>query len=408
MRPAFRVVRNEHGGGLLMALLVVVALAAIAAGIISAVSTDRRLASYNTLRGQALNVAEAGVAEAIERIRMGDVPDNRNAHMVSQVFLTSPGSVPSVGTDTTAMATDQPSGSWLSYSSDTQGPDVLTIQYMTNAARTGIYYYDSNKSPAIQGKTGNPVFQIHSVSHMGVSRRQVDASIALLNVTPNLKAAYTANNDVKFDAADDAIGFDYSVDTPSGTGSDGKRVAAYETGSGNVPGVWTTKKLTLANGSVSIGNPNSSQNQTGFYNGPWEVLNMQQAQFYNWLGSPSTKVQDNSPLPSGITYLSQPHDKPQKGKHNYKLKGGNADGMLYVNGNLEIDGDFTFRGLIYVEGDVQFKGNGWVIGGVVVHDKDSFKKSHHEQLTVLKSDGTVSQFINGHDSPYVTLGWREN
>jgi Tfp pilus assembly protein PilX len=43
----------------------------------SAVSSDRRITSYNMTRAQALNYAEAGVAEAMERIRNGDVPDNR-------------------------------------------------------------------------------------------------------------------------------------------------------------------------------------------------------------------------------------------------------------------------------------------------------------------------------------------
>ena len=59
MKRAVEVIRNERGGGLLMALLVIVALAAIAAGIMSAVSTDRRIASYNMTRAQALNFAEA-------------------------------------------------------------------------------------------------------------------------------------------------------------------------------------------------------------------------------------------------------------------------------------------------------------------------------------------------------------
>src|SRR5438093_1810284 len=191
MKRVVKVIRNERGGGLLMALLVIVALAAIAAGIMSAVSTDRRIASYNMTRAQALNYAEAGVSEALERIRTNDVPNNLDPKMVAQIFLTTPGDVPAVGTDTTAMGTAQPTGAWLPYSSDTKGPDVLTVRYMTNAARTGIYYYDGSKSPAIQGKTGDPVFLITSPAKIGVTRRQIDAAVSKLSINPNLKAAYT-------------------------------------------------------------------------------------------------------------------------------------------------------------------------------------------------------------------------
>lgn len=409
MRGTFGVVRNERGGGLLMALLVIVALAAITASIVASVTTDRRLTSYNMLRERALDLAEAGEAEALERIRIGDVPDNRNAHMVSQIFLANPGSVPAVGTDTVAMGTDQPSGAWLPYSSDSQGPDVLTIQYMTNSARTGIYLYDATKSPAIQGKTGNPVFMIHSVAHVGVSRRAVDAVVTPVTISPNIKAAYVGANDIKFHGTDYAIGYDYTADTPSGTGSDGARHNTYETGSNNVPGVWGAKTVDIKSPSKAIGTPsNSLQNQSGFYSGPWDALNMQQSQFYDWIGSPNTLMKNGDPVPSGKTYLKDPHAKPQKGKQTFKLKGGNGDGILYVDGNLEIDGDFTFRGLIYVEGDVNFKGTAWILGAVVVADKNSFKTSHHEQMTVMKSNQAIQQFIDQHGSPFLTLSWRES
>ncbi len=404
-----QVTRNERGGGLLMALLVVVALAAIAAGIMSAVSTDRRLSNYNVVRGKALNYAEAGVAEALERIRTNDVPNSRDPKMVAQIYLTTPGNCPTVGADTTAMATAQPAGAWLPYSSDTKTSDVLTVQYMTNAARTGIYYYDATKSPAIQGKTGDPVYLIRSPARIGISRRQIDAAVCQVTVNPNLKAAFTGGDDVKFHGTDTAIGYDYSIDTPSGTGSNGKRDATWETGKTGVPAVWSAKKVDIKSPSVAIGTPsNSLQNQSGFYSGPWDVLNMSQSQFYAWVGTPISTVKSNAPLPSGITYLSKKGDKPQQGTQNFKFKGGSADGFMYVNGDLEISGDFVFRGLIYVEGTVNFKGTGWILGAIVVADHGSAKSSHKNQLTILKSYDAVSQFISKARSPFVTLNWRES
>ena len=408
MKRVLGIVRNERGGGLLMALLVIVALAAIAASIISAVSTDRRITSYTMTRAEALNFASAGVAEALERIRSNDVPDNRNPKMVAQIYLTGTGDVPSVGADTTAMATAQPAGDWLPYSSDKKGPDVLTIQYMTNATRTGIYYYDSNKNPPIQGKTGDPVFLVTSPAHIGVTRRQVDAMVTKITIDPNLKGAYVGHKDVKFHGTDIANGNDYSADTPSGTGADGKNNPTWQTGKAAAAGVWSGKKADIKAPSIALGSPASVSNGAGFYSGPWDVLNMSQAEFWSWLGPPSTKVKDNAPLPSGITYLSKKGDKPQKGTHKYRLSGGNGDGFLYVNGDLEIAGDFVFRGLIYVEGDVVFKGTGWVLGCVVVDDHSETQTSHHEVLTVLKSIEAVQQFIAKSASPFVTISWRES
>ena len=404
-----RHIRNERGGGLLMALLVLVALVALGAGLVSQLSSDRRINSYNMTRSKALNYAEAGVSEAKERIRLGDIADKRNPKTVSQIFLTTPGDVPSVGTDTVAMATAQPQGDWLPYSSDKQGPDVLTVQYMTNSARTGIYYYDNTKTPAIQGKTGDPVFLIHSVSRLGATHRQIDAAVAQSSIKPNLKGAYVGGTDVKFHGAEYAIGYDYSADTPFGTGSGAVRNATYETGGPNSPGIWSAKSINISSPSKSVGSPNTAANQAGFYKGPWEAVGMAQSQFYDWVGPPLLIPKKTKDLmPSGITYLGTVGGKPQMGTTRFRLKGGNGEGFLYVDGDLEISGDFSFRGLIYVEGDLIMKGNGWVLGSIVVADHSNLKYSHHNTLTVLKSNAAVQQFIQIHGSPFVTINWRES
>ncbi len=402
-------IRNERGGGLLMALLILVALVALGAGIVAQVSNDRRITSYNMTRSRALNYAEAGVAEAIERIRSGDVPDNQNPKTVSQIFLTTQGDVPIVGTDTVAMATKQPAGAWLPYSSDTKSSDVLTVQYMTDAARTGIYYYDKSKTPAIQGKSGEPVFLIHSVSHIGQTRKQIDATVAQIKIKPNLLGAYIGGSDVKFHGAEIAIGYDYVAATPSGTGSAGARVNTYESGGPNSPAVWSAGQVNITSPSKAIGSPNTLASQSGFYAGPWAALGMAQSEFYDWIGPPlSVPKGGASVMPNGITYLGDPNSAPQKAKQQFKIKGGNGDGILYVDGDLELSGDFTFRGLIYVEGTLTMKGNGWVLGAIVVADKSNIKTSHKNSLTVLKSNEAVSDAVKFRGAPFVTINWRES
>jgi len=328
--------------------------------------------------------------------------------MVSQIFLAAPGSVPAVGTDTTAIPTAQPSGQWLPYSTSTPGPDVLTIQYMTNASRTGIYFYDGTKSPAIQGKTGNPIYLIRSVGHTGMSRRQVDAMVTPDVIVPNLKAAIAGSKDVKLHGSIGALGYDYVAETPAGTGVGAVRNTAYESGTNNVTGVWAGGKVDIKAPSKAVGTPNTLASQTGFYTGPWDALNMTQAEFYNWVGPPQDDAKGKAPLPSGIVYLSKPGEKPGMGKHKFVFDGGSGDGLLYVNGDLEIQGDFTYRGLIYVEGDVKIKGTGWILGGLILGDKSNLSQSHKETLTVLKSNEAISTFLNNHKTPFLTLGWRES
>jgi len=100
--------------------------------------------------------------------------------------------------------------------------------------------------------------------------------------------------------------------------------------------------------------------------------------------------------------------KPGKGNKTYRFSGGDGDGLLYVNGNLEIKGNFTWRGLIYVEGDVSFKGTGWVLGSVIVSDHSKLAPSHKNTCTFLLSNQAVAQFIQRHRAPFTTLTWRES
>ena len=122
MKPSKHVLATERGSGLVIAIMILVVMAALAAGLISAMSTDRRSSSYDFARGTALDYAEAGVAEALDRIRAGDVPDNRNPRMVAQIFRVSAGSVPAVGADTVGMPTAQPTGQFLALQLRQQGP----------------------------------------------------------------------------------------------------------------------------------------------------------------------------------------------------------------------------------------------------------------------------------------------
>src|SRR5262252_7181617 len=125
--------KRERGIALVMALLVLLVISVIAAALMLSVQVETKISGRDDRRSQALSIAEAGVSEAVSRIRSGEVPDTLNPRMASQIFLVSPGNVPVLGTDSTGLATAQPAGKWLTYTSSVKDDQVLTVTYKTDA-----------------------------------------------------------------------------------------------------------------------------------------------------------------------------------------------------------------------------------------------------------------------------------
>src|SRR5437870_8346807 len=121
--------RDERGIALVIAMLALLVVTMIVIVLMSTLNVETKLTGYDLREAKARNNAEAGVAEAVARIKNGDIPDTGTPTSVAQIFATNPGQVPTVGTDTVAMATGQPSGQWLDYSSATKGQDVVTVNY---------------------------------------------------------------------------------------------------------------------------------------------------------------------------------------------------------------------------------------------------------------------------------------
>jgi hypothetical protein len=43
--------------------------------------------------------------------------------------------------------------------------------------------------------------------------------------------------------------------------------------------------------------------------------------------------------------------------------GVDGEGLLYIDGDLNLNSNFSYKGLIYCEGDITVNGNAWVLGG---------------------------------------------
>src|SRR4029079_14063255 len=122
--------KDERGIALIMALVSLLVVAVIAVVLMTSPNIERKMSGSDLRAAQALNLAEAGVGEAMARIRNFDVSfPPGNPRSVAQIFLAPAGSVPVLGADSVGLETKQPAGQWLDYSRPTKGPDILTVEF---------------------------------------------------------------------------------------------------------------------------------------------------------------------------------------------------------------------------------------------------------------------------------------
>ena len=88
-----------------------------------------------------------------------------------------------------------------------------------------------------------------------------------------------------------------------------------------------------------------------------------------------------------------------------KFNGNDGRGLIYVDGDMEIAGNFVWRGLIYVEGNCEVTGTVWVLGAIIVRGTttNAFAAGNS---TILYSRDAINTYV-GSSVPFVQLGWKE-
>ena len=397
---------DERGMALVLALMVLLVLTVIGAALMANVTTETKIAGYKVRDTQALAVAEAGVQEAMLRIRNGDFVDDLNPRNVTLIYDAATGSIPVSASDTTSLPTLQPAGSYIGYSSAGKNPMVLAIKYKTRAGQ--IMRYDDTASPKINTATGNPIFVINSTGRTGNAYRQLYAEVTRKRVNVLARSAVTANVAIQFQGNIKICGHDHLMATPVQTAP-----PACDAGMGSwwattahgtcLPGAWSSNNITEKGSPTVQGEPSATQTfQNGFYSGPWDALGMTQTDFWSWVGG----ARSTEPaVPQGIFYLDNDGVKQNK-SGDFAYNGGDGEGFLYVDGDLRLNGSFTYRGLIYAEGDVTINGNCWLLGGLVVNGKTIVKIANGSAI-VLYSSESITQKISKYGGDMRTIAWRE-
>lgn len=396
----------ERGIALVMALLILLVMTVMAMVLMMNLTVNRQVTGIDMRTTQALTVAEAGLGEAMSRIRNGDIAlSTANPRAVAQIFLAEAGSVPVTGADTTAIETRQPSGAWLKYSTANKSADVLTVRFKTDPARTVIYRYDSTLPEPVNTATGLPIYQIVSTGRQGNSRKRVVAEVIQKPFNAVAKAAITADKDIRFVGNAVVCGYNHQADTPNPAGENGRvgtnPCLPHETGSGNLPGSWTTGGTTNGGGAFQNGVPSANvSGGTGFYPGPWAALGMPQADYFSWIG-PGVSSASNI---NGIVHLDNDL-LTQNQSGSFAYHGATGEGLLYVDGDLTLNATFVYRGLVYVEGDIKMNGQAWILGGLIVRGKAEIRQNGG--ATILYSSEAISRALARYGGQFVTLSWRE-
>lgn len=398
----------ERGIALVMALLVLLVASMLAAVLVMNLQVDSKITSHGLRQSHAFNNAQAGVAEMMAQIRaLNAQNDPSNPNLVSKVFLVPVGSVPAVGANTIGLPTGQPAGQWLTYSTPTDGADVLTATYKPNAAGTAILRYDPALSPPINDATGYPIFVITSTGRDGGDRRRIVTEVIQKPVRALVNAAISAEVGIKFSGNSNICGYNHDMNTPAGTQGAGTTgpCAASHVGSGDLPAGWSENNISQAGSSnpAGPGTPPWSEYQTGFYDGPWDVLQMGQAEFFSWIGAPVATVPAS---PNGVYYIDD-DGTAQNQSASIHLNGGSGEGMLYIDGDLHINGNFVYKGLVYVEGDFAINGTCWILGGIIVKGISDIKVANGT-CDVLYSKDAIEQNISRYGGQFVTLSWLES
>ena len=390
---------DERGIALVMVIVLLLVLGVLAAMTLSQVEVETKIHGFGLRDERALDFAQAGVAEALSRIKRGDIAlDPDHPTRVAQIFLTT--SPPGVGADTTALATAQPIGEYLGYSTASKGPDVLTVQLKTDRARATAYRYDPAQTPSLNLVAGLPVYRLSVTGIVGTNRSRILSELLLQPFQLNLNAAVTTGGPVSYATTTTVCGYAHPLGFAI---ADAAAHASRHVGVGDVPAHWTTATLSGAALSQSGSPVSALTGQSGFYSGPWEALGMSSGEFPSLMGARVVSLTTYSGL------LNLDNDAtPSNQSGAFTLAGGRGEGFLYADGDLVLAGPLEFRGLVYVEGTLVANGTLDVVGALVVRGRGSGNALTCNGITHISySRDVVNESMGRARGLFNTLSWRE-
>ncbi len=424
---------NEHGFGLVMAILTTMVLFAFGAALAFLARTDVEISRHQTLHVEALYVAEAGAEEALHRLALTDPtmvtvngasmnaairdtvrpcdPDWR-----ARIFLCAPGSEPMAPIGEYHTSTIQSSATWLEYSSAADANTALMIEHKwqdldgDGVREDGeIVLYDAAKYPPENFDTGSPVEVVSVVAKSATAERTIKVEATRFPVSANVLAALMCDMGIDVRGNVTVCGHDHSVDTPHYTMF--PDCEAYEycgppphshcDEAGCLIGIITTGDEIDRRGTTDVGGypePMNTSSSNHFYTLP-EALGLTLEEVNSILDQADWRDVENNRWQDGITYIDN------EGEAEAKWNTGGGFGLIYVTGDFATEGNFRWKGLVYVEGDYRLLGTASIIGAVIVKGVSEYAFTGGNPC-ILYSSEAITGGLSRHTG-YMKIGWKE-
>jgi hypothetical protein len=425
--------RDERGMALVSLLVILAALTVLSMGLIVFSSTEMQIADNQKNHTGALYVSEAGIAEVMTRMStrpgkttvtvngatfdpaIADDLLNPSPTWKTEVHLSAAGSLPAPAAGETIVATVQPSTGWLRYGDPTLGLDPIVIEHKWadlngNTVRDAdeIVRYDANKFPPENFASGFPVEVITVPAMLNGSRRNIVTEVVRTPMSVKVTAAISSDNGVDLTGNMAGCGHNHLITTPAGTKIPG--CYPHEKCSGRtldatsncLIAVQTTGDVAQTGGSSDLeGFPVwSDTSSTNTFNNVWEYLGITQQTWDEVKSKPDYTSANDATSLDGILI----RDGNATGGE--KFNGNDGYGLIYVNGDMEISGNFVWRGFVYVEGDCTITGTTWILGAICVRGTTTTNAFSAGNSTILYSQDAIGIYVGGRMG-YQTLAWNE-
>jgi len=432
VRRAVSVLGGQEGVALVSLLVIVAALTVLSMGLILFSSTEVRIANNQRYHASALYVTESGIEEMKSRMELNpgsmvtvngatfdasirDSPVAPNPNWRTEMYLSTPGGLPAPSGTEVIVPTVQSSANWLTYGDAANGLAPIVVEHKWvdrngDGVRSAneLVRYDAGQFPPENFDKGHLIEVITASGMVNGSQRMIVTEVTHLPLVVNVTAAISCDNGVDLTGNMSGCGHNHDMTTPTGTKIPACRNfeqcsnRTQDAVAGCLIAVMTTGDDAETGGSSDLdGFPawGDTSSANIFYNVE-EYLGITVSQW--------SQVRDDADYTSAndaaVMHGTVVVDGDATGSETFN--GTSGTGLIYVDGDMDISGNFVWRGLIYVEGDCTITGTAWILGAMVVRGETTEGAFAAGNSTILYSQDAILTFV-GQQLDYTTLSWRE-
>ncbi len=351
---------NERGMTVVVAILIVVVIVIVGFSTLMMVSTDLQIAGNYGSTQKALFSAEAGVNEALSRLRADSANPITDAHPSSATWSVY------IGTDVKAQGKgyDTTNAMHVLVSSLQSALDyTVRIRHQTDGAGNLLYWGDADGDGDYERNTttGSNIYLISSYGASSGSNRTIEVEAARKPPLP-VPAALSVNAATSIQGSStNVIGNDAcgSADKPgivTGQAISTVTTNGNPTIAGTTPIVHTSTPLNVQ---ALIDTYKTSANFTYHVESATQTNTTTPGPGDGW-GTPVLGESDTDPSTCGVMNIVYYNTKTSAGvPTDISLTGGATGcGLLLIEGDAFLHGGFSWNGAVLVSGSVTFTGGG--------------------------------------------------